>query len=98
MLISAKATDTIYQEVLQLLQQQGVDDNAPIRQRVLLGAGMFLGFRFYSDNLTIDWLAQRDLLVLKSHDGTLLLQKQLPPRQNYGLNVETDTEEGQVAA
>ena len=76
MLISSKATDTIYQAVLHLLEQQGIVENEPLQQHVLLRDGMFLGYRFQGVTMQVDWLAQNDVLVLKNQDR-ILLQKQL---------------------
>ena len=76
MLISSKATDTIYQAVLHLLEQQGIVENEPLQQHVLLRDGMFIGYRFQSENVQVDWLAQHDILVLKNQER-ILLQKQL---------------------
>ena len=76
MLISSKATDTIYQAVLDLLEQQGIVENEPLQQHVLLRDGMFLGYRFQVMTIQVDWLAQHDILVLKNQDR-ILLQKQL---------------------
>jgi len=76
MLISSKATDTIYQAVLHLLEQQGIVENEPLLQHVLLRDGMFVGYRFQGANVQVDWLAQHDILVLKKQ-GRILLQKQL---------------------
>ena len=76
MLISPKATDTIYQAVLLLLEQQGIVEREPLQQHVLLRDGMFLGYRFQGITTQVDWLAQNDILVLKNQDR-ILLQKQL---------------------
>ena len=76
MLISSKATDTIYQAVLHLLEQQGIAENEPLQQHVLLRDGMFIGYRFQGVTVQVDWLAQHDILVLKNQDR-ILLQKQL---------------------
>ena len=76
MLISSKATDTIYQAVLHLLEQQGIVENEPLQQHVLLRDGMFLGYRFQGGIVQVDWLAQHNILVLKNQDR-ILLQKQL---------------------
>ena len=76
MLISSKATDTIYQAVLQLLAQQGIVENEPLQQHVLLRDGMFHGYRFQGVTVQVDWLAQQDILILKSQDR-ILLQKQM---------------------
>ena len=77
MLISSKATDTIYQAVLQILQQQGFEENKPLIQCVLLGEGHFLGYRFQGISVQIDWLAQNNSLIIKDNQGHILSQKQL---------------------
>ena len=82
MLISSKATDTIYQAVLDLLEQQGIVENEPLQQHVLLRDGIFLGYRFQGVTVQVDWLAQHDILVLKNQ-GRVLLQKQLPPKKSF---------------
>jgi hypothetical protein len=82
MLISSKATDTIYQAVLHLLQQQGIVEKEPLQQRVLLDNAMFLGYRFQGSTLQVDWLAQHDVLVVKNQEGRILTQKQLSPQKS----------------
>jgi len=77
MLISPKATDTIYQAVLHLLKLQGIAENEPLQQSVLLRDGMFLGYRFQGIQFHVDWLAQQDILVVKNQEGRILLQEQL---------------------
>ena len=81
MLISSKATDTIYQAVLHLLEQQGIMENEPLQQHVLLRDGLFIGYRFHAATVHVDWLAQHDILVLKNQDR-ILLQKQLLPQKS----------------
>ena len=98
MLISPRATDTIYQAVLQLLKQQGVEETEPLQQNVLLQEGMFLGYRFQAEGLHIDWLAQQDILVVKNNEGGLLLLKQLSPCQKTDALTTFDSEQNPVAA
>ena len=86
MLISSKATDTIYQAVLHLLEQQGIVENEPLQQHVLLRDGMFLGYRFQGMTVQVEWLAQRDILVLKNQDK-ILLQKQLSSQKPPGVEL-----------
>ena len=81
MLISSEATDTIYQAVLHLLQQQEIVEKEPLQQHVLLRDGMFLGYRFQGATMQVDWLAQHDILVLKNQDR-ILLKKQLSPQNS----------------
>ena len=81
MLISSKATDTIYQAILHLLEQQGIVEKEPLKQHVLLGDGMFLGYRFQGVAVQVDWLAQNNILILKNQDR-ILMQKQLL-QQNF---------------
>ena len=81
MLISSKATDTIYQAVLDLLGQQGIVENEPLQQQVLLRDGMFSGYRFQGVTVQVDWLAQHDILVLKNQNR-IMLQKQLPSQKS----------------
>lgn len=77
MLISTKATDTIYQAVLHLLKRQGIEENEPLSQRVLLRDAMFLGYRFQGASLHVDWLAQTNTLVVVDPDNKILCQEQL---------------------
>ena len=86
MLISSKATDTIYQAVLHLLEQQGIVENEPLQQHVLLRDGMFLGYRFQGMTVQVEWLAQHDILVLKNQDR-ILLQKQLSSQKPPGVEL-----------
>ena len=81
MLISPKATDTIYQAVLHLLERQGFEEKEPLRQHVLLSNAMFLGYRFQGVHLQVDWLAQNDILVVKNPEGKILLQEKLSPQK-----------------
>jgi len=98
MLISPKATDTIYQAVLHLLKQQGVEENEPLQQHVLLGDGIFLGYRFQTASVQIDWLAQYDILVLKNNEGRILLQKQLSSRKTIDPELVSNNDRLPVAA
>ncbi|MCL2622164.1 MAG: hypothetical protein FWD31_00750 [Planctomycetaceae bacterium] len=98
MLISTKATDTIYQAVLHLLKQQGVEENETLQQDVLLGDDIFLGYRFQTPSLQIDWLAQHDILVLKNNEGRILLQKQLSSRKTESNESATNGEHRPFAA
>ena len=98
MLISTKATDTIYQAVLHLLRQQGVKENEPLQQHVLLGDGIFLGYRFQTTSVQIDWLAQHDILVLKNKEGRILLQKQLSSRKTNATDLTSNSGHRPVAA
>ena len=98
MLISTKATDTIYQEVLNLLKQQGVEENESPQQHVLLGEGIFLGYRFQTSSLYIDWLAQNDILVLKTNNGGIVLQKQLSLEKTNATELNSKSEQHPVAA
>jgi 4-hydroxyphenylpyruvate dioxygenase-like putative hemolysin len=98
MLISPKATDTIYQTVLHLLEQQGVEAKGSLQQSVLLRDGLFLGYRFQTATLQIDWLAQSDILIQRNDDGGILLQKQLSSRNVSGFDLPLDNDPKPVAA
>ena len=98
MLISPRATDTIYQAVLQLLRQQGVEETEPLQQNVLLGDGIFLGYRFQAEGLYIDWLAQDDILLVKNNEGRLLIRKQLSSRQVSDILSASDSDQNPIAA
>jgi hypothetical protein len=82
MLISAKATDTIYLAITQLLQQQGIEDNMPLRQQVLLCDSMFAGYRFLGDSVQIEWLAQSNEIIVRNHSGNILLQQNICVQKN----------------
>lgn len=98
MLISAKATDTIYQEVLYLLRQHGVEEIESMQQHVLLGDGIFLGYRFLTATMQLDWLAQNEILVLKNSEGRILSQKQLWPQKTINSELTSNGERRPVAA
>ena len=98
MLISTKATDTIYQAVLHLLEQQGFGDNESLQQHVLLKDGIFLGYRFCAESLQIDWLAQHNSIILKNNEGRILLQKQLSPQKTTAFELPSNNERSPVAA
>ena len=86
MLISAKATDTIYLAITQLMQQQGIVENEPLRQQVLLCDSMFAGYRFTGDSVQIEWLAQSDEIIVRNQSGIILLQ------QNIGVQKNSDAD------
>ena len=98
MLISPKATDTIYQAILHLLEQQGVEEKEPLQQSVLLRDGLFLGYRFQTATLQFDWLAQNDVLVQKNSNGGIMLQKQLSSRNVSGFDLPLGNDQKPVAA
>ena len=98
MLISPKVTDTIYQAVIHLLIQQGVEVNEPLQQRVLLRDGMFHGYRFQTTSLHIDWLAQHGVLVLRNKEGRILLQEQLLYRKTNVSEMSSKSEHRQAVA
>ena len=98
MLVTPKATDTIYQAVLHLLRQQGVDENEHLQQSVLIADGLFLGYRFQTASLHIDWLAQHDVLVLKNKEERILLQKKLSSRKPIASEMTPNSDHRPVAA
>ena len=98
MLISPKATDTIYQAVLHLLRQQGIEENEPLQQHVLLTDAMFLGYRFQGTTLHVDWLAQLDVIVLKNKEGEILAKKQLSTQKSIDVDLPSDPLQTPVAA
>ena len=98
MLISPKATDTIYQAVLHLLKQHGVEENEPLQQYVLLSDDIFLGYRFQVENLQVDWLAQHDILEVKTQGGKILLQKQLLSQKSMIPESTSCSDQNPVAA
>ena len=98
MLISPKATDTIYQAVLQLLKEQGVGDTEPLQQHVLLRDAMFLGYRFQGANMQIDWLAQNDILVVTDQEGRILMQKPLMSQKSDKNDLSSDCDQNPLAA
>jgi len=98
MLISPRATDTIYQAVLQLLMYQGVEETEPLQQKVLLRDGVFLGYRFQAEGLYIDWLAQDDILLVKNNEGRLMIQKHLSSRKIPDIHSASDRDQNPVAA
>jgi len=83
MRISSKATDTIYQTVLELLHQHGLEENEPLVQSVLLGDGVFLGYRFQGISVQIDWLAQNNTLVVKDFQGNISLHNQVGTQSDF---------------
>lgn len=98
MLISPKATDTIYQAVLHFLKEQGVTITKPLQQHVLLRDNMFLGYRFQGANLQIDWLAQHNVLVVTDYDGRILTQKQLSSQISEENGLPSDGTQNPLAA
>jgi len=75
MLISAKATDTIYLAITQLMRQQGIEEKKHLRQQVLLCDSMFAGYRFIGDSVQIEWLAQSNEIVVRNHFGNILFRE-----------------------
>ena len=86
MLISAKATDTIYLAITQLIQQQGIEEKAPLRQQVLLCDSAFAGYRFIGDSVQIEWLAQSNEIIVRNRFGSVLCQ------QNIGIQKSSDAD------
>ena len=75
MLISAKATDTIYLTITQLLRQQGIEEKEHLRQQVLLCDSAFIGYRFIGNSVQIEWLAQSNEIVVRNHSGNVLFRQ-----------------------
>ena len=84
MLISAKATDTIYLAITQLMQQQGIEEKKPLRQQVLLYDSMFAGYRFIGESVQIEWLAQTNEIVVRNHSGSVLFRQNISVQKNSG--------------
>ena len=83
MLISASATDTVYQKVLEVLTQYGVNANSPIQQAVLLNNDHFIGYRFCCMSVRVDWLAQQGVLVGKNEQNETIFEQKI---ENFGNN------------
>ena len=98
MLISAKATDTVYQTILRLLEQHGIDEKEPLQQHVLLSDSTFLGYRFLGNSVEIDWLAQWDLIVGKNRSGQVLFQQKVTVQKNSHDDPVSDHSKPPVAA
>ena len=82
MLISAKATDTIYLAITQLMQQQGIEENKPLQQQVLLCDSMFAGYRFIGESVQIEWMAQTNEIVVRNYSGNILFQQSISVQKN----------------
>lgn len=82
MLISTKATDTIYQEIVQILKQHEIDEKESLQQHVLLNDSTFIGYRFSGDFVQVEWLAQSDEIVVKNRSGNILFRHIVSVQKN----------------
>ena len=98
MLISANATDTVYQKVLELLMQYGVNTNCPIQQGVLLNNDHFIGYRFCCMSVRVDWLAQQGVLVGKNERNETLFEQKIESFGNNELTTPQSVIQSSVAA
>ncbi|MCL2347429.1 MAG: hypothetical protein FWC50_04130 [Planctomycetaceae bacterium] len=98
MLISANATDIVYQKVLELLVQYGVNTNDAIQQTVLLNNDHFIGYRFCSMSVRVDWLAQQGILVGKNERDETIFEQKIEPSGNSKLATPQSVIQQPVAA
>jgi hypothetical protein len=98
LIASRQVTDTLYQTVQELLKQQGIEEAAPLRQSVLLGNCVFLGYRFTGEHVQIDWLAQKKLILIKKHTGEILFQCQIDVQNSNLEEISQSEDQHSVAA
>ena len=98
MLISASATDTIYLKVQELLTQYGVNAHCPIQQTVLLNNDHFMGYRFCSMSVRVDWLAQQGILVGKNEQNEIIFEQEIETFCNNELTTPQPAIQPPVAA
>jgi hypothetical protein len=78
MILSSPTIHPIDQKIQEVLLQQGIKENEPFRQNILLKDSRFAGYRFIGKNVQVEWLAQQFLMIVRNNEGKIIFESQLP--------------------